>query len=233
MPLTEEQIKLIKEQLFQQITHLPEDQQKKTKEFINGMNNEQLESFLIQNKLIKSTDASQPPTTQTPSTAPQPKGKQQCVYCLIAEKAIESLILYEDEKYLAALEINPFSKGHTILIPKKHIKKAKSLPAKALTIANRVGKHIIKKLEAKDFQITTSDEADHAIVNIIPIYKEPLTYQRKPADKQELQKLAIQIGEIKKRKKPIKLKKDKTPIKTTKKSDKINKALIRLQRRIP
>lgn len=44
-----------------------------------------------------------------------------CLFCKIASKEIESKIIYEDNEVIAFLDINPVSKGHTLLIPKKHL----------------------------------------------------------------------------------------------------------------
>ena len=46
--------------------------------------------------------------------------KNDCVFCGIAEGEIPSFKVYEDEQVLAYLDINPFSKGHTLVIPKRH-----------------------------------------------------------------------------------------------------------------
>lgn len=222
MALTDEQAKVIKEQILQQVKNAPADQQERIKEYISSMNNEELEEFIEKNKLVKSPE-------QGKNAA---KTGKECVYCLIAEKQIESYILYEDKDYIAVLEINPYSVGHTILIPKKHVSETKDLKAKAFTVADKVGKHIIKQLKAENFQITTSDEMKHAIINIIPVYKgQPLDYKRKQAQKQELQELAIKIGAIKKREKIMKIKSEKQPIKLA--ESKVKSTIIQLPRRIP
>ena len=43
-----------------------------------------------------------------------------CVFCKIARGEIEDLRIWEDENYVAFLDINPFVVGHTLVIPKKH-----------------------------------------------------------------------------------------------------------------
>jgi len=43
-----------------------------------------------------------------------------CIFCKFVKKEIIPKIIYEDEKYLAFLDINPMHPGHTLLIPKKH-----------------------------------------------------------------------------------------------------------------
>lgn len=48
------------------------------------------------------------------------KASNECVFCQIAKKKIPSLIIAENSKAIALLDINPVSDGHTIIIPKKH-----------------------------------------------------------------------------------------------------------------
>lgn len=47
--------------------------------------------------------------------------KDDCVFCKIIEGEIPSFKVYEDEKVLAFLDTNPVSKGHTLVVPKKHV----------------------------------------------------------------------------------------------------------------
>lgn len=47
---------------------------------------------------------------------------EDCVFCKIIEGEIPSHNVYEDENMIAILDANPVSKGHTLVIPKKHVK---------------------------------------------------------------------------------------------------------------
>jgi histidine triad (HIT) family protein len=44
-----------------------------------------------------------------------------CVFCKIVAGEIPSYKIYEDQKYLAFLDIFPSAEGHTLVIPKEHI----------------------------------------------------------------------------------------------------------------
>ncbi len=46
----------------------------------------------------------------------------ECIFCKIAKKELESEIVYEDENFLAFLDIHPRSRGMTLVIPKRHVK---------------------------------------------------------------------------------------------------------------
>jgi len=43
-----------------------------------------------------------------------------CLFCKIINKEIPAHIIYEDKDSVAFLDIKPHSKGHTVVIPKKH-----------------------------------------------------------------------------------------------------------------
>lgn len=44
----------------------------------------------------------------------------ECLFCKIVDGSIPSTKVYEDEHVLAFMDIMPLTKGHTLLIPKKH-----------------------------------------------------------------------------------------------------------------
>jgi histidine triad (HIT) family protein len=46
---------------------------------------------------------------------------ENCVFCRIIEGEIPGNIVYEDEEVVAFLDANPVSKGHTLVVPKKHV----------------------------------------------------------------------------------------------------------------
>lgn len=45
-----------------------------------------------------------------------------CVFCKIARKEIPSHIVYEDDSFMAFLDINPRAPGHVLVIPKDHFR---------------------------------------------------------------------------------------------------------------
>lgn len=45
-----------------------------------------------------------------------------CIFCKIVKKEIPCFLVYEDENYLAFLDINPLNPGHVMVIPKKHVR---------------------------------------------------------------------------------------------------------------
>lgn len=45
-----------------------------------------------------------------------------CLFCKIVKGEIPAYKIYEDDKYLAFLDIAQFTQGHTIIIPKEHFR---------------------------------------------------------------------------------------------------------------
>lgn len=178
MALTPEQSAEIKKQLLAQVENLPQENKEEIKEYIKNLNEEQLEEFLKQNKIQMSQGGKSQATSQ-PST--------QCVFCAIAKNQIPSYKLAETKKAIAILEINPLSKAHSIIIPLEHLTVEK-LPKSAMALAQKLTKKIKKKFKPNDIKIETSSFMNHAMINVIPIYKDsPLKKQK--ADETELKKI--------------------------------------------
>jgi histidine triad (HIT) family protein len=44
-----------------------------------------------------------------------------CIFCLIAQHRAPATIVYEDDATLAFMDIHPFTRGHTLVIPREHV----------------------------------------------------------------------------------------------------------------
>lgn len=53
--------------------------------------------------------------------APPEGGDSPCVFCEIVAGRAPAHTVYEDERTMAFLDIFPISKGHTLVIPKRHV----------------------------------------------------------------------------------------------------------------
>tara|TARA_Y100000310_G_C20418029_1_gene685296 strand:- start:167 stop:571 length:405 start_codon:yes stop_codon:yes gene_type:complete len=52
----------------------------------------------------------------------------ECIFCKILKGKIPCHKVYEDDKVLAFLDIHPATRGHTLVIPKKHYKDINDFP---------------------------------------------------------------------------------------------------------
>ena len=57
----------------------------------------------------------------------------QCIFCKIINKEIPGHILFENEHVLAFLDISQTTKGHTLIIPKKHVEDVFSMNEEDMT----------------------------------------------------------------------------------------------------
>jgi len=104
-----------------------------------------------------------------------------CLFCQIAAKIIPSIIIYEDEKTLAFLDIHPISSGHTLIIPKIHAENILDLSDNQIDPFFQTVKKVVallqKKLNPKGFTIginhgTISGQViDHLHIHIVPRYE--------------------------------------------------------------
>lgn len=51
-----------------------------------------------------------------------------CIFCKIVAGQIPAHKVYEDDQFLAFLDINPLSPGHTLVIPKEHYRWVWDMP---------------------------------------------------------------------------------------------------------
>lgn len=98
---------------------------------------------------------------------------EDCIFCKIAKGEIPSYKVYEDDNFLAFLDINPFSKGHTLIIPKKHAKWIWDLNEKDYSDLMNAVKRIAAAMQ-KEFKTEwvvegiAGIDVPHAHVHIIP-----------------------------------------------------------------
>lgn len=202
MVSNEQQISELKQQIINQIeSSFPEDKKEYAIKKIKEMNGPEFIEFLKNNKLIgnnKDNAGLENSQEEQPKTTP---------FRLIVEKKIPSYIIEENKIAIAVLEINPVSKGHTIIIPKKPISSPEKIPKQINTFANKISKKIKSKLKSKEISIIPSSVLGEIIINIIPIYSnESLNSPRNKASEQELEEIKRILNEktiTKKQPKPI------------------------------
>ena len=106
---------------------------------------------------------------------------QDCLFCKIANGEIETKLFWEDENYVAFLDINPMAKGMTLVVPKKHVgSNVMTLEDKEITDAmvaiRQVAKILDEKLEGnlRTTLLFEGIEVPHLHAKLIPLYKEDL-----------------------------------------------------------
>ena len=105
-----------------------------------------------------------------------------CIFCEIVNGNIPSKKVYEDDNFLAILDLSQTTYGHTLVMPKKHYDNFLARPAneagKLMEVVNIVANKIYKNLDCKGCNIlmNTNEVAGqtvmHTHVHIIPRYNE-------------------------------------------------------------
>ena len=192
MGFNKEQADEIKKQLLTQVENLPNENKDQIKQHIESLNEKQLEDFLKQNNI------------QTSDQGISQQSSEKLIFESIIKEEIPSYKIAENNKSIAILELNPLSKGHSIIIPKQKTTIEK-LPKLVLSLAQEIAKKLKLKLKPEDIKIETFSFQDYPAINVIPIYKNtPL--KKEKAEEGELKKLQNKL-ETKKRssRKPVKV----------------------------
>jgi histidine triad (HIT) family protein len=94
-----------------------------------------------------------------------------CIFCKIVKGEIPSYKVYEDENFLAFLDINPKSPGHTQIIPKNHYKWVWDVPnvGKYFEIAQKIAKAQQKAFSTEMIRSRVEgEEIPHAHIWVFP-----------------------------------------------------------------
>ena len=88
-------------------------------------------------------------------------GKDDCIFCKIANGEIPSATVYEDSICRVILDVNPANKGHALIIPKEHYDDIYSMDAdtasKIFTIATEVAKAQKAELNPEQWRCCRTD----------------------------------------------------------------------------
>ncbi|MEM5875440.1 MAG: HIT family protein [Candidatus Aenigmatarchaeota archaeon] len=138
----------------------------------------------------------------------------ECIFCKIAKKEIKSHIVYEDENFLAILDVNPRSTGMTLVLPKTHIQSLEEnaeISKGLFETSIKISKAIKKALSPLAISIAyLPSKIEHVHLRIYPYYENELPIienKIKETSKDELEKIKEMIKnsleyEIKKEKQP-------------------------------
>lgn len=127
--------------------------------------------------------------------------KNNCVFCAIAAGEIPSFKVYEDEFALAFLDINPFSRGHTLVIPKVHFEGLLDIDGETLSAlggrVREVAARLVPALGCDGFNILQNNgeaagqTVKHIHFHIVPRYgSQPVVFESHEGDMTELAALA-------------------------------------------
>lgn len=82
-----------------------------------------------------------------------------CVFCEIVAGTAPAIRVYEDDEVLGILDIRPFTRGHTLVIPKRHSVDLTDTPAPTLAVMMAVGKRIAEATRLSGLAATGNNVA--------------------------------------------------------------------------
>jgi histidine triad (HIT) family protein len=130
-----------------------------------------------------------------------------CIFCKIVSGEIPAHKIDEDDKTLAFMDINPWTRGHALVIPKEHSRNIYDVDPEDLAAAHktaqRVAKRMRDRLGCEGINTLQSSEpvamqtVFHTHVHVIPRYSDDglrLPAHPKPAEHEELAALAEELS---------------------------------------
>ena len=103
-----------------------------------------------------------------------------CIFCDIIAGKIPSSKVYEDNDVLAILDISQVTYGHTIVMPKKHVKNIleadEETVCRCMKAVHTLSRQIVERTGAKGYNILNNcnevagQSVDHLHFHIIPRY---------------------------------------------------------------
>jgi histidine triad (HIT) family protein len=129
-----------------------------------------------------------------------------CIFCAIVEGRSPSANVYEDEHSIAFMDINPALDGHTLVIPRAHIRDLWEIgeedAAKVMAASVRVAAQIRKALEPDGINIMHAtgvvafQSVFHFHLHLIPRYAgDPIKmpFVPRPGDRTKIAEIADKI----------------------------------------
>lgn len=108
--------------------------------------------------------------------------EKDCIFCKIVNGEIPSEKTYEDDNFIAFLDINPKAEGHTVIVSKKHFRNLLDMPTtlgnEMLDAVKNVALDLIKNGNAEGFNLVVNNEPAagqivfHAHCHILPRKKD-------------------------------------------------------------
>lgn len=106
-----------------------------------------------------------------------------CIFCKIANKEIESKILYEDEFLSVIMDIDPAVDGHALIIPKKHYTDYQELDPDILNhifdVAKMLGPKIMESLDKNALTLLINygedQQVKHFHMHLLPEFNKAVT----------------------------------------------------------
>ena len=131
--------------------------------------------------------------------------EKKCIFCKIIKGEIPCYKIYEDDEFLAFLDINPINFGHALVIPKQHYETFEQTPPevlkKIIVLTQKLAKIVKKTMSADGFNIGINNNRAagqlvfHTHFHIIPRFNNDglELWKDKECNEEQLKKIAEDI----------------------------------------
>ena len=133
--------------------------------------------------------------------------KKQCIFCQIIAGKVQARKIYEDDKVLAVLDINPANPGHALILTKEHYSIMPQLPDEELSYVFMVVKSIsnimLRSIDAHGTNVIVANgiaagqRAQHFMVHLIPRKENDgvsFTLPQKTMEQEEIESVGNKIA---------------------------------------
>ncbi len=129
-----------------------------------------------------------------------------CIFCKIVRGEIPSFKLFEDDKTLAFMDINPINPGHALIVPKHHAPNIFETPddwlAAAMVTTRRVARGVETALKPHGMNIVQANgpgaaqSVFHLHIHVVPRAKDDgikMNWGIRPGNMDEIKAIAEKI----------------------------------------
>lgn len=129
-----------------------------------------------------------------------------CIFCKIVAGELPSLVVAEDERTVAFLDVNPATPGHTVIVPRSHSRDLLTIGAEDLAacgaMAQRVAGQLSERLDAAGVNVINNCGSSawqtvfHFHLHVIPRYADDplrLPWIPAPGDRDEVRGVHVRL----------------------------------------